>query len=249
MRLQSAEAKREQRMTSFSILVTQIPWKDILVNAIGGFVGGLALLWLAMGSQGIRSLRSRFERPTLRIERRRTPENIFTGLELGAPADWVKQQLGAPTRVSHEWWGYRFSDSLVCLTFDPGGSLQTIAVALTDPTVTFDFPTWHFECPPLGRITLRDVTGVEHLDLEFSESLRHRELRVTGREGPTGAWHYIAFGALDPNIPGSLLVPEFEWDRQKGALVSQPQDVIVNWAALSTTSSIDGIPWDFAIPT
>lgn len=226
-----------------------MPWKDLFVNALGGFIGGLALLWLAMGSHGIRTLRSRFRRPSLRIERRKTPENIFTGLELGAPAEWVKQQLGAPTRVSSDWWGYRFADSLVCLTFGSDDSLQTIAVALTNPDVTFDFPAWHFDCPPLGRMTLQDLIGVEHLELEFSESLRHRELRVTGREGPTGAWHYIAFGVLDPNFPGSLVVANFEWNAKTAALVSPAKDVKVNWAALSVTPAIEGIPWDFALPT
>lgn len=236
-------------INSIADLVAHIPWKEIVVNALGGFIGGLALLWLALGSQGVRSLRSRFERPSLRIERRRTPKNIFSGIELGAPADWVKQQLGAPTRIRDSWWGYRFSDSLVCLTFGSDDSLQTVAVALTDPDVTFDFPTWHFDCPALGQATMQDLVGVEHLDLEFIESLRHRELRVTGREGPTGAWHYIAFGALNPNIPGSLVISEFQWDTQRSVLISRPQDVKVNWAAYSSTSDIEGIPWDFAIPT
>lgn len=236
-----------RHMNSFLTLASQIPWEEILVNGIGGFLAGLALLWVAMGTQGIRSLRLRLGRPSLRIERRKTPENIFSGLELGAPAEWIKQQLGAPTRVSDNWWGYRFSDSLVCLTFDSRNSLQTIAVGLTDQSVIFEFPTWHFDCPPLGQTTLRDLIGIEHLTLTFNDSLRHRELRLTGREGPSGAWRYIAFGALNPNTPGSLIVTEFDWDKQRSVLISRPQDIKVNWAALSTTSEIDGIPWMFAL--
>lgn len=234
-------------MTDTSSVLTLILAKDIVVNALGGFIGGLALLWLAMGSRGIRSLRSRFDRPRLSIERPRTPENIFTGLELGAPAEWVKQQLGAPTRVAPNWWGYRFSDSLVSLTFGAGDSLEGIAVALTDSQTTFPFPAWHFDCPPLGLMTLKDLIDVQHLTLAFNDSLRHRELRFTGREGPTGAWHYVAFGALNPNIPGSLLDVEFEWDRAKSALVSNPQNVRINWAAISSSMEPEGIPWDFAI--
>lgn len=224
-----------------------IPFKDILVNAIGSFLGGLVLLWLAMGSRGILSLRSRIDRPSLRIERRRTPENIFTGIELGAPAQWVQQQLGAPTRVGAKWWGYRFSDSLVSLTFGANDSLESIAVALTDPEINFQFPAWYFECPPLGRITLKDLLDVQHLTLEFNDSLRHRELRVTGREGPTGAWHYIAFGVLNPNIQGALLEVDFEWDKDQEVLVSRPQDVKINWAAVSSVTDIESVPWDFAL--
>lgn len=234
-------------MAEFSIYIALIPIKDVLVNAIGGFLGGLVLLWVAMGTQGIRSLRNRWGRPNLRIERRRTPENIFTGIELGAPAQWVQQQLGAPTRVASRWWGYRYADALVALTFGSDDSLESIAVALTNSKTTFDFPAWHFDCPPLGKITVKNLLEVEHLSLEFNDSLRHSELRFTGREGPTGAWHYIAFGALNPNIPGSLLPAEFEWDKANKALVSRSQDVMINWAAVSSSMDIDGFPWDFAL--
>lgn len=228
-------------------LVSLIPFKDIFVNAIGGFLGGLTLLWLAIGSRGIRSLRSKLERPRVRIERRMTPENIFTAIELGAPAQWVQQQLGAPTRVGERWWGYRFSDSLVSLSFSANDSVESIAVALVDPETTFEFPAWHFDCPPLGKMTLRDLLAADHLSLEFNDSLRHSELRITGREGPRGAWHYIAFGVLSPHIPGPLLSVDFEWDKEKDELISQPQEIKINWAVVSSTSNIEGFPWDLGI--
>lgn len=234
-------------MAELSTYVALVPIKDILVNAIGGFLGGLVLLWFAMGTQGIRSLRERLARPNLRVEQRRTPQNIFTGIELGAPAQWVQQQLGAPTRVASKWWGYRYSDALVAFTFGSDDSLESIAVALTNSKTTFEFPAWHFDCPPLGKMTLKDLLGAEHLSLEFNDSLRHSELRVTGREGPTGAWHYIAFGALNPNMPVSLLPADFEWDKEENALVSRPQDVMINWAAVSSRMEIQSFPWDFGL--
>ena len=227
--------------------VMQIPFDSIIINAVGSFLGGLALLWLALGSRGIRSLRSKFGRPNVRIERRRTPENIFTGMELGAPAHWIQEQLGAPTRVSENWWGYRFSDSLVSLTFGPNDSLESIAVALIDSETTFEFPSWHFDCPPLGRMTLKDLLGIEHLSLTFGDSPRHSELLVTGREGPRGNWHYIAFGVLSPHIPGPLFAVDFEWNKEDDELISRPQDIKINWAAVSNTSEIDVFPWDFGI--
>ncbi|MCS0591687.1 hypothetical protein NX782_21065, partial [Massilia norwichensis] len=100
----------------------------------------------------------------------KAPSNIFTGIELGTSSLWVQQQLGHPTRVGENWWGYRFSDALVSLEFDASMGIDTIAVALVDAKSTFDFPTVHFDSPPLGKMMLSDVL-VEHLQLEHVESL------------------------------------------------------------------------------
>ncbi|WP_208458402.1 hypothetical protein [Burkholderia multivorans] len=227
--------------------LTDFPFMDFLVNASGAFVGGLAVVWVTVGLQGFKSLRSKLRRPSVNIERRRTPENIFTGLELGAPAQWVQEQLGAPTRVGPNWWGYRFSDSLVSLRFSADDSLERIAVALTDPQTHFNFPAWHFDCPPLGKITLQDLPIDHHLQMDFRESTRHSELIITGREGPKGACHYITFGALDPHMPGPLLPSSFEWDKEKKMLVSRPESVSINWAEISTSPEHVGFPWDFGL--
>lgn len=225
-------------------LITQFPIKDIFVNAIGSFIGGIALLWLAMSKHGIHYLKSKLERPSVRIELRKTPENIFNGIVLGAPARWVEQQLGIPTRIGNKWWGYRFSDSLVSLSFDSNDFIEIIAVALIDNKTAFEFPSWHFDCPSLGKLTLSNLLGKEHLTLEFSQSTRHSELIVSGREGPRGAWHYIFFGVLSPHYPGPLLSVEFDWDNENMMLLSKPEDIKINWAAISATSNIDGFPWD-----
>lgn len=234
-------------MADINELINLVPFKDIAVNAVGGFLGGSALLWFAMGSRGIQTLRSRFQRPSVRIERRKTPVNIFTGIELGAPAEWVREQLGPPTRVGDKWWGYRFTDSLLSIDFYENDSVKSISVALTDKNAQFEFPTWHFDCRPLGLMTLKDLLSADHLSMEFIDSLRHRELLIKGREGPKGAWHYIGFGALSPDIPGPLLESMFEWDRVNNVLLSNPDDVLINWATLSSTYDIDGFPWDFGI--
>ncbi|MEE1926538.1 hypothetical protein V0R50_31350 [Pseudomonas sp. 148P] len=233
-------------MNTFTELAEFLHLSDIATNAVGGFIGSALLLWLAMGWQGIRSLRSRITRPTVLLQARKTPVNIFTGIELGAPAEWVKQQLGSPNRIDENWWGYRFSDSLVSLTFSESNSLLTLAVALTDEATTFEFPAMHFDCPPLGEMVLSDVQ-VDHLSLEFNESLRHSELLISGSEGPPGAFHYIAFGALNPQIPGPLLEVDFSWDRDEGVLLSSPDQVKINWAAVSQVSQIGTFPWGFGL--
>ena len=87
----------------------------------------------------------------------------------------------------------------------------------------------------------------EHLTLEYRESLRHQELVVSGREGPPGAWYYVAFGALSPHAPGQLLPSDFEWDRANETLLSSSKDVKINWAAVSSTSYIDVFPWDLGL--
>lgn len=237
----------EALIMSFDALIAQIPFEDILVNAIGGFLGGVALIFLAVSKRGFRFLSSKVERPSLIIERKKTPENIFRGIELGAPARWVEQQLGAPTRTGENWWGYKFSDSLVSLRLDSNNSVETIAVALIDSKTTFNFPAQFFSCPHLGKLTLASLTDVEHLSVRYEESLRHSEIIITGREGPRGAWHYIAFGALSPHIPGALLPSDFDWNKATKTLISQPKDVKINWAAISTVSEINGFPWDFGL--
>lgn len=87
----------------------------------------------------------------------------------------------------------------------------------------------------------------EHLTLEYRESARHQELVVSGREGPPGAWSYVAFGALSPHAPGQLLPSDFEWDSDRETLVSSSQDVKINWAAVTSTSYIDVFPWDLGL--
>lgn len=224
-----------------------LPIKDVIVNALGGFLGGMAVLWMAVGSRGFKTLRAKLSRPSVRLELGRAPENIFSGIELGAPVQLIEQKLGPPTRRYKDWWGYRFTDALVALTFYEDGSLNSIAVALTDTSTTFEIPTWFFDCPPLGKLTLKELFDAGHLELRFEESLRHRELRVTCRDGPAGAWHYLSFGALSPNIPGSLHDVSFDWNAEVDALVSLPEDVRINWAAIHMSSDFHGFPWDFAI--
>lgn len=233
--------------STFIELAKSLHIRDIAINAIGGFLGGALLLWLAMGFQGITNLRSKFARPRVLLQARKTPENIFTGIELGAPAEWIKEQLGHPNKIGENWWGYRFSDSLVSLTFDANYSLLTLSVALRDKTTTFDFPAIHFNCPPLGKMVLSDLEIEDHLSLEFKDSTRHSELLISGREGPRGAWNYIAFGVLSPHAPGPLLESDFRWNKEESMLISPADQVKINWAAVSSTSEIDTFPWDFGL--
>lgn len=218
----------------------------IILNAAGCFLGAMFFLWVTVGITGIRSIRSKFGRPSIRIELKRAPQNIFTGLELGTSAAWVQEQLGHPTKVSDGWWGYRFSDALVSLEFDANKALDTIAVALVfEGGSNFHFPAVHFDCPPLGKIKVSDVQ-VEHLQMEYVDSTRHAELLYFGSEGPRGAWHYITFGALWPHMPGSLAATEFEWDSDKQALITSAEKVDINWAAVSRKFGAAHFPWDFA---
>lgn len=223
-----------------------IPIKEIVVNSIGGFLGGLFLLWLTVGASGIKSIRSRFGRPSIEIQIGRAPRNIFTGIRLGSSAPWVQQQLGHPTEIGNGWWGYRFSDALVSLEFDSQMAVDSVAVALVDDKSTFNFPAVHFDCPPLGKAMLSDVLA-EHLEMEYVDSLRHSELLVYGREGPRGAWHYITLGALSPHCPGSLLESDFEWNQEEKLLITPKDKVKINWAALSRHSGPAHFPWDLGL--
>lgn len=232
--------------SKFICLLSFVPFKDIGVSALGGFIAGFALLWLTVGLKGIKSIRARFGRPSIEIEVERAPSNIFSAIKLGSSADWIKQQLGHPAQVSEGWWGYNFLDALVTLEFDSQMAVNTIAVALVDEKTTFSFPAIHFDCPPLGKAVLSDVL-VEHLQLEYEESLRHSELLISGREGPRGAWHYITLGVLWPHFPGRLLEVEFDWNKDESRLVTSPASVRINWAAISRNSGPAHFRWDLGL--
>ncbi|NVD70784.1 hypothetical protein HUX88_09440 [Duganella sp. BJB1802] len=232
--------------SKFICLLSLIPFKDIAVNAFGSLIGGFVLLWLTVGLKGIKSIRARFGRPSIEIEVARAPSNIFSAIKLGSSADWIKQQFGHPAQVSEGWWGYNFQDALVTLEFDSQMAVQTIAVALVDEKTTFNFPTIHFDCPPLGKAVLSDAI-VEHLNLEYVESTRHSELLVSGREGPRGAWHYITLGVLWPHFPGRLLEVEFEWNKDDNSLTTPPSDVKINWVAISRNSGPAHFRWDLGL--
>nr|WP_315394401.1 hypothetical protein [uncultured Duganella sp.] len=227
-------------------LSSLIPLKDIIVNALGGFIGGFVLLWLTVGLKGIKSIRARFGRPSIEMEMTRAPSNIFSAIKLGSSADWIKQQLGHPAQVSEGWWGYNFQDALVTLEFDSQMAVQTIAVALVDEKTTFNFPAIHFDCPPLGKAMLSDAL-VEHLHIEYVESTRHAEILVSGREGPRGAWHYITLGVLWPHFPGRLLESEFEWSKDDNKPITPPSDIKINWVAISRISEPAHFRWDLGL--
>jgi hypothetical protein len=227
-------------------IISALPIKEVAVNAAGGFLGSALLVWIAFGWKGIKAIRNQFERPSIEIERPKAPMNIFRALEIGASAAWIQQQLGHPTKISDCWWGYRFSDALVSLDFDSNLALETVSLALTNDDSIFEFPSIHFECPPLGRAMLSDVF-VEHLDVEHVSSLRHNELLIYGREGPTGAWHNITFGVLNPLTPGELLGSEFNWNGEENRLATPPELVKINWAAISSRSGPAHFPWTFGL--
>lgn len=223
-----------------------IPIKDIAVNAIGGFLGGLLLLWLAVGWSGMKSIRSRLGRPSIEIHIGKTPHNIFTGIQLGSSAPWVQQKLGYPAQISDGWWGYIFSDALVSIEFNSQMAVDSVAVALVDNKSKFYFPAIHFECPALGSAMLSDVLA-EHLEMDYVDSTRHSELLVYGREGVRGAWHYITFGALWPHFPGSLFESEFEWNKEERRLITPADKVKINWAAISRRPGPAHFPWDLGL--
>lgn len=215
----------------------------LVVNTLGGILAGISLVWMTLGFNGLRQLKASVSRPTINLSPCRAPRNIFTGLHLGAPRKWVEEKLGAPAQIGKNWAGYIFSDALLSLNFTPDDALECISVAIINDKAVFDFPAIHFECPPLGKLRLSDVLKADHLEMRYDDSLRHQELLVTGREGPNGGWHYIAFGCLDPHAPGLLFPAEFSWDREGNKLLSPAQHLIVNWAAISSNPNIETFPW------
>jgi hypothetical protein len=220
--------------------------RDILVNAIGSLLGGLAILWLTVGTVGIKSIRARFGRPSIEIKIKRAPSNIFAAVQIGASAEWVKQNLGHPLKVGANTWGYRFSDALVSLQFSDQEAVVTVAVALVDDVTTFDFPTWHFEAPPLGLMTVAHMANPP-LNPKYIQGRRHQELLFWGREGTPNNYHEITLGVLDPVFPGALLAHEFEWNAEENTLITPKEELKINWAAISSISGPASFPWELGL--
>lgn len=218
---------------------------DVITSAAGSFIGGMLVVWVTLGTAGIRDVRSKFGRPRIMAQKRRAPEDLFFGIELGAPASAVRDLLGTPSRTREKWWGYRFVDGLISIEFADDQSVLTLALAITNSDATFSFP-WFEDYPPLGTLTL-DRVIFEQTDLTFRESLRHQELVTYTRAGPTGAWINYTFGALSPLAQGDLADTHFDWDRETETLKTPTNEVRVNWVAISAMSGPAFFPWDLGV--
>jgi len=224
---------------------------ELLVNAVGSYIGGMFVVWTAIGTSGFRQLRSRFGRPRVAALTRRAPEDFLLEIELCTPMERIREVLGTPSRKRGNMWAYRFSDALAVIYFSDDDSVLTIALAITNTDTTFEIP-WGVACPgsgdlpPLGKLMLDSVI-FEGEQFERRTSLRTDEVLTWTRAGPPGAWANYTFGALSPLTPGDLAPSEFEWCRESDSLITPPQAVRVNWVGISCFSGPAHFPWDIGL--
>lgn len=219
---------------------------DFAVSAAGSFVGGVGVVIVTLGPRGLRSLRAKIDRPRLQSLLNQCPIDLLFAVEIGAPASRVQEMLGSPSLASGNQWAYRYLDALVTIGFYEDSTVQTVALALTEIGSTFEVPMFE-DIPPLGNLTLAAVLATTGGTVERRASLRHEEVFIQTRVGPTGAWTHFTFGALWPLAPGRLAPTEFSWNREKDVLETPPNLVPVNWVALSASQEPPYFPWDLGL--
>jgi uncharacterized protein YecT (DUF1311 family) len=175
-------------------------------------------------------------------KRRKTPVNILEHVEQGVPRARVEQMLGTPNYVSGNTAYYTFEDTQVEVSFNEGGGVSEVVVALCHGYLYAGSTPGQFTDIPLGRLTLGDLLEVDSsLIVEHRVSVRTAEVFVHGRIGPPGAWTNYCFGALSVfSGAGRLQHTNFEWDYDAGKLRTDPKDILINWMALP---SADGAPY------
>lgn len=183
--------------------------------------------------------------PLLVDARAKTPLNLLEIIVPMVPQERVRGLLGAPTYTSGNRWQYRYEETQVEIAFNAGGAVEAVVVALCQGHQYAGTHPGENTDAPLGRMTLGDV--IEHYPstIEYSESLRTKEVYVRGRWGPPGAWTYYGYGALYVNTGvGHLQEVDFSWDKTSNQLVSEPKSVLINWMALmSSYGEPPGFDW------
>ena len=207
-----------------------------MFEALVGFAGKIAG---TLVGPAWRYLVEKFRRPSIRL--RKAPRNLLEHLKPAASQDRVREILGPPHQVVEDHWFYRFSDVLVQVEFWKGSGAKTIALGLVGKGKEHRFPIPICQ-KPLGQLSIADVRE-EQDTLRYRSSLRHEEILVEARLGPTGAWSNWTFGAMMAVGSRALHESHFEWDGEAKRLKTAPSLVLINWVAVSSSADEAYFDW------
>ncbi|WP_071160803.1 hypothetical protein [Methylomonas sp. LWB] len=210
-----------------------------MIEAVGGFLG--KTLGTLVGPIW-RYLIATFQRPRIRLTK--APKNLLEHLTPAVSQDRVRELLGPAHQVIDQYWFYRFADALVQLEFRKGGGAKSVALGLVGKRKEHRFPVPNFK-KSLGQLSIADVK-CEGSMLRYRDSLRHREILVEVRLGPTGAWSYWTYGAMMAFGSQALHESLFEWDTKSNCLITDPSLVLVNWIAISDGGDEVYFDWSMA---
>jgi len=184
----------------------------------------------------------------LRLEHPPTPLNLFDLIVPGLHRERVRSLLGAPSFWEGERWIFRYRETQAEIGFDQHESVESVVLALCHGMKYYGtHPTGHTD-QPFGELTLADLLSdtLAVGEVGYRDSLRTREIYVTGRWGPSGAWSYFSCGSLDVlSRVGLLAHVEFEWDHDANRLKSDPANSLINWMAATASfqSEAPGFNW------
>jgi len=205
---------------------------EALTGIIGKTLGAVVSpLW--------RYLIATFRRPNISLGK--APKNILEHLKPSASQDHVRALLGPAHQVINQYWFYSFTDALVQIEFWEDGGAKSIALGLVGTKKVHRFPV-PICSKDLGQLSIADMQQ-EQCTFRYRDSLRHQELLVEMRIGPSGAWSNWTFGAM--MAVGSQVLHEsfFEWDMEANSLKTDPSLVLVNWVAVSNSGDEVYFDW------
>lgn len=204
---------------------------EAALTFLSKIAGGFVTRWVT-------KLIDRFKRPKVTL--RRAPENMFDQLCPGTSLERMREILGAPHRESDGQYSYSFRDALVQIRSKDQKSITSVAVAI--PRID---KKSQFAIPPtalvLGKVRLNQVLPDSESGLKKDSSTKHWGIWVRNYYGFPGLYRYYTFGVLEAPC---LECPSFEWDHATDTLKSKPEDVIINWASVSSSSE-EGEWFDF----
>lgn len=182
------------------------------------------------------------------------PRDFLEKVKLGSTRSKIIAMLGEPDYAQTEVgrWTYTYKEVFLQLAFYPNeGSLKTIILGFKGrPGQDSIRVAWLEE--KLGDLTLATaakycMNGLEAV--EHTLGPRWQELKIEERSGPPNAYQYVTFGALDPLI-GALTPSDFQWDSKTNKLISNPENVLINWVALSANSYDENwFDWTITVPS
>lgn len=221
------------------------------------FFGILRILGSVLGDTR-RRLARRFLlfQPSLEGGRRHIffPRDFLEKVKLGSTRSKIIAMLGEPdyaqTEVSR--WTYSYKEIFLQLVFYPcEGSLRTIVLGFKGiPGKDSIRVAWLEE--KLGDLTLATASKYCSSGLDAVEHTlgpRWQELKIEERGGPPNAYQYMTFAALDPLV-GALTQSDFQWDFETNKLASNPENVLINWVALSASSFDENwFDWTVTVPS
>jgi hypothetical protein len=157
------------------------------------------------------------------------PSNVFEFLGPGITLERMRSLLNAPHRSFNGQYSYTFSNALLQIISSNDKYIDSVAVAIRGIGEGFQFDVYPYG-DVLGTLKV-DQLLAEDFSIEHQSSMKHEELILRGYYGMPGLYRHFTYGALKAPF---IWESEFAWDTTENILITDPSQVLLNWAAVSS---------------